>query len=33
MNVRMWVMENFSDEKFQIMDDVELFELLCNIAT
>lgn len=33
MDVRMWVMENFSDGKFQIMDDVELFELLCNIAT
>lgn len=33
MDVRMWVMESFSDEKFQVMDDVELFELLCNIAT
>ena len=33
MDVRMWVMENFSDAKFQVMDDVELFELLCNIAT
>ena len=32
MDVRMWVMESFSDEKFQVMDDVELFETLCNIA-
>ena len=32
MDSRTWVMENFSDETFQIMDDVELFEMLCNIV-